>query len=111
MDLTEKTFDFAVNARQLFAKGNLDDKRKVLKTIGLNLFLRDGKLMIQAQKPFEVIVNKVKNTPVLSLGVEPEKVRDVSVEKGNLSGGFEEMWAVLDSNQRPLTYQISALTD
>lgn len=46
LELTEKAFDFATYARARFARGTLMDKRDILRTLGQNLTLTDGKLEI-----------------------------------------------------------------
>ncbi|RQV95823.1 recombinase family protein [bacterium] len=61
LEFTEKAFIFANRARIWFEKGTIKQKRQILQTLGSNLFLRDGILHIQLQKPFEVISKKSKN--------------------------------------------------
>lgn len=46
LELTERAFDFATCARVRFAEGSLMDKRDVLRTLGKNFTLKDGKLEI-----------------------------------------------------------------
>lgn len=46
MELTEKVFDFATYARIRFQDGDLMTKRDILMTLGENLTLLDGKLII-----------------------------------------------------------------
>ncbi len=53
LELAEKTFDFACNARYTFQNGSLQDKKMILQTIsGSNLTLRDRKIIFEPVKPF-----------------------------------------------------------
>lgn len=53
LELAEKTFDFACNARNSFQIGTLQDKKMILQTIsGSNLTLRDRKIIFEPVKPF-----------------------------------------------------------
>ena len=47
MTVSEKAFDFAVNARHNFANGDIRTKRDVLRTLGKNLVLTDNRLEIE----------------------------------------------------------------
>jgi hypothetical protein len=55
LDLSEKTFDFALTARDRFAKGDCETKREIFTALGSNLFLKNKRLSIQALKPFLII--------------------------------------------------------
>ncbi len=47
MVINEKAFNFAVNARVRFQKGDVRTKRDILRTLGQNLMLKDNKLYIE----------------------------------------------------------------
>ena len=53
--LTEKTFEFACEVQERFAKGNPKTKKEMLMTMGSNLTLKDKKLFIEAKKPFFIL--------------------------------------------------------
>jgi hypothetical protein len=46
LELTEKTFHFATYARDKFITGDLQDKREILNSLGLNFSLKDKELYI-----------------------------------------------------------------
>ena len=48
LELTEKTFNFALYAHKAFLMGTLEAKREILKSLGENPILKDGKLNIPA---------------------------------------------------------------
>jgi len=60
LDLTERTFNFASQAKESFETGSLEDKRSILQNLGSNLFLKDKKLQIQIEKPLQIIERGLK---------------------------------------------------
>ncbi len=52
LELTEKTFTFAAYARTAFLKGDLQSKKEILTSLGLNCVLKDKKLFIEAYEWF-----------------------------------------------------------
>ena len=54
LEPSQNCFIFANKAKKLFENGNLEDKRLILETVGSNLSLKDQKLSIQAEKPFDI---------------------------------------------------------
>ncbi len=50
LELTEKTFDFATNAREAFINGDLDTKKDILMAIGQNPTIKDGVLRIETNE-------------------------------------------------------------
>ena len=61
-DLTVKTFRFAHEALGRFESGAPEIKKAIMREIGSNFLLRDKKLSIDVEKPFELI-EKTLNTP------------------------------------------------
>lgn len=59
LELTEKTFNFSVNARHWFANGTPDQKRMILKTIGSDIILKDKKISLKQREPF-LMIKKMK---------------------------------------------------
>jgi len=54
-DKIKDIFKFTVQLRECFENGTIDDKKRILREIGSNLFLRDKLLLITANKPFDII--------------------------------------------------------
>lgn len=55
LELSEKTFNFACHARDWFANGGLEDKKRILLTIGSDFVLKDKKIAVQLQGPYLII--------------------------------------------------------
>ena len=53
LELTEKTFNFATYARIAFSKGDLQAKKEILNSFGLNCVLKDKKLFIEAEEWYQ----------------------------------------------------------
>ncbi len=52
LELTEKTFEFACNARNRFIHGDLQTKREIFSALGRNFSIKDRKLKIEANEWF-----------------------------------------------------------
>jgi DNA invertase Pin-like site-specific DNA recombinase len=73
LDIAEKTFDFACNARYMFETGDFEIKSQILQVLGSNLILKDKKLSIDLKKPFSAIEKISCGIPEVKAGFEPEK--------------------------------------
>lgn len=60
IELTEKTFNFAVYAKHNFNTGDYETKTSILRALGSNFVLKDGKIDITLRKQFQ-FVEKAKN--------------------------------------------------
>jgi site-specific DNA recombinase len=72
LDIAEKAFGFACNARNKFAEGSNEEKSQILQVIGSNLTLKDKKLCIQASKTFALIEKVVRAVPQTRGTFEPK---------------------------------------
>ena len=61
LELSENAFIFANRAKIWFRDGDLDTKREILKNLGSNFVLEDGKLLIQLKEPYLLISKNSKN--------------------------------------------------
>lgn len=52
---TEKVFEFAINAKEKFISGSLQDKREIFSSLGHNFILKDGVLALKLRPWFEII--------------------------------------------------------
>ena len=73
LDIAEKTFDFACNARYMFEIGDFETKSQILRVLGSNLILKDKKLSIDLKKPFSVIEKISCGIPEIKATFEPKK--------------------------------------
>jgi site-specific DNA recombinase len=73
LDIAEKTFDFACNARSMFEIGDFEAKSQILQVLGSNLILKDKKLSMDLKKPFSVIEKVSGAIPEIKATFEPEK--------------------------------------
>jgi len=60
IELTEKTFEFATYAKVWFQKGDYSEKTKILRALGSNFVLKDGKLSITLLKSYQTLENGLK---------------------------------------------------
>lgn len=56
LELTENFFETAFQAREVIEKGNLEQKRELVRAVGWNLILRDKYLQFSFRKPFDVLL-------------------------------------------------------
>jgi len=73
MEILEDAFNFACYARMWFANGSIEDKRRILETLGSNLTLKEKKLLIYVRNPFIIIGQGVAVSPELGFAFEPKK--------------------------------------
>ena len=71
LDLTEKTFNFATYAHVWFEKGDFEQKTNILRALGQNLTLLEGKLCIDMQKPFLTLKQGLEVEPLKTDRLEP----------------------------------------
>ena len=55
LEPSKKTFILANRLKSAFLSGSIEEKRTILLAVGLNLRLKDKKLLIEAKKPFSII--------------------------------------------------------
>lgn len=60
LELTEKTFKFAVYAKHNFAVGDYETKTNIMRSLGTSFILKDGKIDITLRKQYQFI-EKAKN--------------------------------------------------
>ena len=72
LELSEKSFDFASTARDRFAKGNCEVKKKILAALGSNLILKDKMLSIQALEPFFILETTLHDDETHNEPIEPK---------------------------------------
>ncbi|MGH9461173.1 MAG: recombinase family protein [Vicinamibacteria bacterium] len=68
---TVQTFVFAASAREWFASGKPDVKRRILQTIGSNLVLRDKILTVDGPKPIRMIADALCGAAGAAVPIEP----------------------------------------
>jgi len=73
LEAIEKTFDFACHARYWFRNGTPEEKTQILRSIGSNLTLKDGKLEIELKKPFRWLSKVSNGFPEVKRVIEPKK--------------------------------------
>lgn len=71
LELTEKTFEFAVYAKQNFLSGNHEIKTGILRSLSSNSILKDGKLDITLRKQYQLIEESLKKIPDNNKRLEP----------------------------------------
>jgi len=56
LERAEDFFDTALRARQVFDRGMGEEKRNLIRSVGWNLFLGDGKLEFSFKQPFDILL-------------------------------------------------------
>lgn len=86
-ELAAKTFDFASTAVERFEKGDVEERKTILKAVGSHLILKDQKLIIEARTPFLKIQNALSEIKA-SERLEPEEKTDITPQTGDLPPQF-----------------------
>lgn len=79
LNLTEKTFHFATNAKATFEQGDLQTKKEVLAALGSNPTIKDGKLTIPLN---EWLVPIAESYPALEKEYQRLEPTQQSMSKG-----------------------------
>jgi len=74
LEITEKTFDFASQARYWFKNGTPEEKTQILQALGSNLILKDKKLYFELKKPFTWVKAVSDGFPEVRAMFEPKKL-------------------------------------
>ncbi len=61
VELTEKAFDFATNARDAFIHGDMDTKKDILMVLGQNPTIKDGILRVETNEWLVPIKAPIQN--------------------------------------------------
>lgn len=86
VELSEKTFNFAIHAKYWFDKGDLMTKKEIFQSLGSNIKLDGGTLRLTLEKPFEIFELAKKENPEIAVTIEPEEKTDVSIN-------YEYLWS------------------
>jgi site-specific DNA recombinase len=68
-ELVVKTLNFALQAKRILAEGNILEKKTVLKALGSNLILNDGKLDITTRSMFKVLQDRITEINRIELDI------------------------------------------
>lgn len=99
VELSEKTFNFAIHAKYWFDKGDLMTKKEIFQSLGSNIKLDGGTLRLTLEKPFEIFELAKKEVPEIALTIEPEEKTDKSINYEYLWSKNPSMLPRLDSDQ------------
>jgi len=101
ISLVEKTFNFAKNVKIHFDNGDADTKTAIVRSLGSNFYIKDGKVLIELSKPFlilkenhEALKNEVKN-------IEPNKEIGTITQNQNFKYQFPTLWRCRELNPGP----------
>lgn len=64
LELAEEFLDNAYYARKIVEDGTVEEKRKLIKHIGWNLMLKDGRLVWRLQKPYDILLKPLIRSDV-----------------------------------------------
>lgn len=88
MDLAIKAFNFAKNARYHFEHGTYEDKTLILRTLGTNFYMLNGKLCVDLLKPFFIFKENKDLVNVSFETIEPIEYADVMANNGDFEHWF-----------------------
>lgn len=88
IDLTEKAFVFATRAREAFQNGDMETKRIILRTVGLELIIKDKKLEFKPKPWFEIIDRGCDEQKALLATLEPEVLGQDKRKTADFSAAF-----------------------
>jgi site-specific DNA recombinase len=98
LELTERAFNFLAFARNSFINGTTTDKRVILQTLGANITLLDGKILIETADWLIPVIDKYPALQRQYEMLEPEKVHHNEGAKRVLEGIRTEWLGREDSN-------------
>jgi hypothetical protein len=107
----EEKFNFAVTARERFNTDDYALKTEIIRELGSNLFLKDGKITVQQEYPWLFMQKANRKLAVLKeQGFEPEKSIDEYEKTGTSNAVISTLQARKESNLRqgfwrPLFYR------
>lgn len=101
VELSEKTFDFAIYAKHWFDESDVMTKKEIFQSLGSNIKLDSGVLRLILEKPFEIIESMKKEIPEIEETIEPEKVSVKSAHYEVLFSKNPLMLPRVDSNHEP----------
>lgn len=71
LELTEKTFNFAVYAKKNFTNGDYETKTSILRALGSEFILKDGQIEITLKKQYQLIEKSLETTNAENQRLEP----------------------------------------
>ncbi len=100
-DLAIKTFNFAKNAKYHFEHGTYEDKTLVLRTLGSNFYILDGKLCVDLIKPFLIFKEHQLDVQATFETIELPNFAMVGANTDDFEHWFVKWSGWSDSNARP----------
>ncbi len=92
LENTENVFEFAVNAREKFINGNLQDKREIFSSLGHNFILKDWFLALELRPWFEILWSNNEKNDANNIRFEPTKNSINFREINAKSSDFNQWW-------------------
>ena len=100
LELTERAFNFATNARARFINGTPEIKRTILQALGTNITLLDGKIRIKPEKWLVPIIEKNPELEKQYQMLEPAKIHHNKGKEQAIAGIRETWLGREDSNHK-----------
>ena len=105
IEVTEEIFEFAVNARERFIKGDFETKKDIINKLGSNWTLNDGKVSMEAHKWLKPIIDGYSSLEQEYLALEPRK-KPLNKRKTERLGSVITRWqGRRDSNSQDLFWR------
>lgn len=91
LELTEKVFDFACNARTKFNEGSIQTKKEILAALGTKFTLQDNVLNIEMNKYFEPVMIGYRKLEAEYLRSEPN-LTPINKERTDAIASVRSLW-------------------
>ena len=101
LDLTERTFNFAGNAKAAFEAGTLQEKKEILMALCSNPLIKDKRLIIQAEKWFVKVKSDYDALKQQYDRLELARNGLTKAQKDALASLRTQWWRWRESNPRP----------
>jgi len=104
VELTEKTFNFALYAKVWFENGDDQTKKAILACLGSNLYIKDKKLFISLHEFVKPFIQEQKQPRVETVHARTSKKSMIQTQNAALGDVCTTWLPGSDSNRRPIGY-------
>jgi len=101
LELVEKTFNFAKNVKFHFDNGDANTKTAIIRTLGSNFFIKDGKVLIELAKPFLILKENHQALENEAKTIELNKKIGTITQNQNFQYQFPTLWRCPELNRSP----------
>ncbi len=101
IELAEKTFNFAKNAKHNFDHGDAECKTSIFRALGTNFLVKDQKLLVELRKPYLILKENHQFVGDQVKTIELKEKLVTTTQSDYLQGLFQTWSGRRDLNSRP----------